>query len=220
MALTQSNVIANEDVISQFQSAVIDRILAGVSHAGNPPMCRGFQCVPTAEMDHIANVKKIPDIGDDGTIANAARLIAALISITNNLTRVGTYSFTLQYKTTNSGHDRRGNEIPYSVSYSTRDTKSGKVLLSNAHIRSIGTPANANTVYGETITATNINQLFANIYQTWASANKDHMSNSAIMCHTSCHENCHSNCHTVCHSECHGWTIIKDCSSDICHINS
>lgn len=212
MAVVQSNVIANEDVIAQFQTAVIDRIFSGVHHAGNPPMCRGFQCVPTSKMDHISNVKKIPDIGDDGTIANASRLIASLIAIVNNLTRVGTYSFIVNRRHTNGGIQMDGTVVPTTTSYTTLETTSGKVLLTNAYVRSVGTPSNANTVYGETITANNINQLFANIYQSWANANKDHIASSAIICHVSCHDNCHSNCHCVCHSTCHGWTIIKDCS--------
>lgn len=209
MSIVATSDITNESVIERFQSAVVENILNGVYHAGNPPMCRGFQCVPIAYMDHVSNVNKTPNVGNDGTIISATQLLNGLIDITRNLTRVGSFVFTLWKKNTQGGVDSNGNEVASSSWKTEEASASGKVLFTNAYIRSgftLPSSLQQGTVAGNTMTAANINQLFANIYSAWSSADRYEHTESAEICHSSCHDNCHSNCHGACHCTCHGWS--------------
>ncbi len=212
MALIQGSDITTEAIIEGFQKAVVDNILSGAYHAGNPPMCRGYQCVPTSMMDHVDNVNQVPDVGREGEIVSAAQVLAGLISITRNLTRVGSFVFTLYIKETNGGTTSSGSSITETTSYREIANMSGKVVFTNGYVRTgFGAPSDlAGTEVGQIIKASNLNQLFANIYQQWSSTSREQYSGSAITCHNSCHYNCHYNCHGNCHDSCHGWTIIKN----------
>lgn len=211
MAMEKGNVITPKELIDRFQAAVVDNILKDVYHAGNPPMCRGFQCVPTADMDHIQNVNKIPDIGERGDMISAETILNGLIKTTHALTRVGTFSFIVKMKHTTTGQYNSGAPRPSSTTYSNVETKSGKVLFTTAHIKDFGRPANIEgTVYGNTIKSENLNQLFSNIYLAWSNTNRHKHEGHCIICHVVCHWNCHYNCHWNCHSDCHGWTIIRN----------
>lgn len=212
MALVVNGDITPEAVIERFQAAVVDNILNGVYHAGNPPMCRGYQCVPIQYMDHVNNVNKTPNIGSDGNIINATTLLDGLISITRDLTRVGTFAFTVWMKHSTSGVDSSGNTVPSSTSTEQIDSASGKVLFTKDYIRSnFSNPADiVGTEYGQTIKADSLNQLLYNIFNHWSTTSRHSYSGRAEVCHVVCHNNCHYNCHSNCHSECHGWTLIKD----------
>lgn len=212
MALVKSNDITPEALIERFQAAVVDNILSDVYHAGRIPMCRGNQCVPTNMMDHINNVTKVPNIGTKPNVVNAATVLNGLISITRNLTRVGTFAFSVFMRNTEGGSTSNGTVRPDREWPTPLGSLSGKVLFTNAHIRNeMGNPADIEgTVYGETIKADNLNQLLSNIFQTWSSANRDQHTGDCTVCHCNCHWNCHYDCHSNCHSTCHGWTIIKD----------
>lgn len=98
MALIQGSDITTEAIIERFQSTVVNPILANAYHAGNIPMCRGYQCVPTSMMDHLNNVNTDPDIGDQGDIVSAEVVLAGLIALVRNLTRVGSFTFTVNMK--------------------------------------------------------------------------------------------------------------------------
>lgn len=212
MALIQGSDITTEAVIEGFQRAVVDNILSGAYHAGNPPMCRGYQCVPIGMMDHISNVNRTPNVGSDGEIVNAATVLRGLISIVRNLTRVGTFVFTLYMRNSTGGTDYYGNVSSERSTITVEASMEGKVIFTQSEIRTeLGAPANKHgVVYGETIKASNLNELFAAIYSEWAGINKTRYEGSAEICHNSCHYNCHSNCHGNCHSGCHGWTIIRN----------
>lgn len=211
MAMEKGSTITPQSLIDRFQAAVVDNILKDVYHAGNPPMCRGFQCVPTADMDHIQNINTVPEIGQRGDTINANTILDGLISTTHALTRVGTFSFVVKMRHTTEGNDSYGRPRPSSTTYSNVETKRGKVLFTSAHIKDFGRPADiAGTVYGETIKASNLNKLFSNIYMAWANTKKHEHQGHCIICHVVCHWNCHYNCHWNCHSDCHGWTIIRN----------
>lgn len=211
MAMEKGSTITPEAIIERFQTAVVDNILQDVHHAGNPPMCRGFQCVPTADMDHINNVNKIPNIGTKNDVVNANTILNGLISTVHALTRVGTFSFVVKMKHSTEGNDEMGRIRPASTSYTDVETKSGKVLFTPTHIKEFGRPADiAGTVYGETIKAENLNKLFSNIFMAWANTPRYEHEDFCIICHVVCHWNCHYNCHYNCHSACHGWTIINN----------
>lgn len=212
MALIQGSDITTESIIDGFQRAVVDNILSGAYHAGNPPMCRGFQCVPVSEMDHINNVNKVPNVGAEGDIVNADTVLKGLIDITKELTRVGTFTFILYMTVETGGTDYYGVETPVVRSRTEIDSMSGKVIFSKARIvQSFGTPSDKHGVqYGNIIKASNLNELFAAIYSQWSTCGLPHYDGEAEICHSSCHSNCHSNCHCNCHNDCHGWTIIRN----------
>ena len=197
------SLVANTDITpailrTKFQEAVVNNILAGSFHAGNIPMCRGNQCVPVDIMDHLDNVNRVPVIGDKANVISANFLLNGLIALTRNLTRVGTFTYTIWMRVSDT---RTGN----SGSLSYHDGLSGKVLFTPAFIRTQFTnPSDvAGTTIGSTISAANLNTLFANIYQHWMNTSKHHHTGSTQICHSSCHSNCHSSCHSNCHSNCH-----------------
>ena len=212
MALIQGGDITPESLIERFQTAVVTNILSGAYHAGNPPMCRGYQCVPINIMDHINNVNRTPNIGGKGQIVNAKTILDGLIAVTRNLTRVGTFAFQIYMRHTDSGSNPDGSYRPESYSNQKIDEISGKVIFTTQYIRSnFSNPTDiVGTEYGQPITASNLNQLLANIYSHWADSNRYKYTGTVEICHVVCHNNCHYNCHFNCHSTCHGWTIIKD----------
>lgn len=275
MAMIQGSDITTEAITEAFQKAVIDKILSeDVYHAGKIPMCRGYQCVPTNMMDHLDNVKKNlkVDVGQTADTVSATVVLNGLINAAKNLTRVGSFAFTVNLRHTESAASylddpavssamkqaaeaaaeavRIGNTYPYDKnpdygpaqqrakaaqaaaeaainkwkadhandtsgdkSWTTEEGHlEGKVIFSKAEIReSFGAPSDiANTKFGETIVASNLNTLIANIYNHWYNYDRKKYEGSVIVCHTSCHFNCHSNCHYNCHSACHGWTVIKN----------
>lgn len=212
MALEQNNDITPQALVERFQAAVVDNILSGAFHAGNPPMLRGNQCVPIEMMDHINNVNRIPTIGNKNDIVNATSVLNGLINLTRNLTRVGTFAFTVWMQNSEDGTDSSGNANPKRSWNTLVEEKSGKVIFTAAQVRQeFGNPADIQgTTYGETIKASNLNQLFSNIFSTWSTCNRHEHSGHCEICHCVCHWNCHYNCHRNCHSTCHGWTIIKD----------
>ena len=208
-------ILANSDItpnilISRFQANVVTPILSGAYHAGHIPMVRGFQAVPSTIMDHLTNVNRVPEVGEKPDIVNAVRLLDGLIDLTRNLTRVGTFTFTLWLRNSNS----RTNQ--YGLSY--LDGISGKCIFTNAYVRTqFSNPPNiVGTSFGGTISAGNLNQLFANIFQHWMTTSKHHHVGGAEVCHNNCHYNCHSNCHRNCHGSCHMWDAGTACHSN-CH---
>lgn len=211
MALELGNDITPEALIQRFQTAVVDTILDGVYHAGNPPMCRGFQCVPTSKMDHINNVNKMPHVGNKKEIINADTILNGLIETTRALTRVGTFAFTVNMRESSEGVDRAGRPHAEYEHFNPVDSKAGKVLFTADYVKEFGRPADiAGTSYGQPIKASNLNRLLSNIYQAWMATDRPKHSGSCIICHIICHWNCHYNCHRNCHSSCHGWTIIRN----------
>ena len=212
MSLYTNGDITNEALISRFKSAVVDNILSGVYHAGNPPTCRGYQCVPSSKLDHINNVQRTPNIGNDGNIVNATTVLNGLIAITRDLTRVGTFAFTVWMRHSTGGIQPNGSNVSERVSYQQVDSASGKALFTKSYVRSSfnGPSDKQGTVYGEIIKANNLNQLLSNIFTQWSRENRHQHTGEATICHVVCHNNCHFNCHENCHSACHGWTIIKD----------
>lgn len=212
MALVQGSDITTEAIIEGFQSAVVNNILSGAYHAGNAPMYRGYQCVPTSIMDHLSNVNKVPNVGQEGDIVNADQVLRGLISLTRNLTRVGTFAFTLYLENSEGGTRPDGTTLSTRTWYTTEGTMSGRCIFTQSKVRTgFGAPSNtANVAYGQTIKVSNLNQLFANIYQQWSNTDRYQHVSSDKICHSSCHENCHYNCHYSCHSSCHGWTIIRN----------
>lgn len=98
MALIQGSDITTEAIIERFQSTVVEPILAGAYHAGNIPTCRGYQCVPTSRMDHLDNVNTIPDVGQEGDVVSATVVLNGLIALVRNLTRVGSFTFTINHR--------------------------------------------------------------------------------------------------------------------------
>jgi hypothetical protein len=210
MALEQTHDITPESLIERFQSAVVANILKDAYHSGRIPYCRGWQCVPTHMMDHINNVNRTPSIGNKGTIVNAQTVLDGLISVTRNLTRVGTYSYSLWKDHTESGTDRWNNKRPYKAWIEFIASSSAKVIFTQSYINSYfnDPPDIQNTVFGGTIVASNLNQLLANIYQHWVDWAKHHHNGEGRTCHGVCHEDCHDHCHWICHSTCHGWTVM------------
>lgn len=211
MALELGNDITPEALVQRFQTAVVDNILRGVYHSGNPPMIRGFQCVPTSKMDHISNINKIPRVGNSKDIVNANTILNGLIQTTRALTRVGTFAFTVNMRESSEGTDKDGNPHPTYETFKPVDSKSGRVLFTSGYVRDFGRPADiAGTSYGQPIKASNLNRLLSNIYSAWSSTSRPTHSGSCVVCHIVCHWNCYSNCHDNCHSSCHGWTIIRN----------
>jgi len=200
MSIQANTVVTPEMLIDRFQAAVVNNILQGVYHSGNPPMLRGIQSVPSSIMDHLHNVNRTPSIGDTTNPINANSLLRGLIDITRYLTRVGTFTFTIMIEVSDT---RTGN----TGSVQVHDANSGKAIFNTGYIRhGFTNPSDIqNTVFGGTISASNLNQLFANIFQHWASSDRYHHVGTTTICHLSCHSNCHNNCHTNCHATCHMW---------------
>lgn len=103
MAIIQGTDITTESITTTFKTTVIDEILKDCYHAGNIPMCKGYQCVPTNMMDHLNNVDTNTNVGEKADIVNATIVLNGLIAMIRNLTRVGTFSFTVNMRHSESG---------------------------------------------------------------------------------------------------------------------
>lgn len=95
MALVEGSKIDTAAILDKFKTTVVTKILENAYHAGNIPYCRGVQCVPTSIMDHLNNLSTTPFIGQNAAVVSATTILNGLISVVRDLTRVGTFAFTL-----------------------------------------------------------------------------------------------------------------------------
>ena len=182
-------------MISVFNTNVINAVKANTYHLNNIPTCVGYQCVPSNIMDRLDSLPTLHEVGVvDGKI-EAKSVVDAMVDVTRNLTRVGTFSYVVRMRTT----DRYGQ-----TGYRTLGSASGKVIFTADYIRELNPPVNpGNVVVDQPITIASINALCAACLSSWNSTSKYHYSNTLTLCHESCHSNCHQDCHRSCKSDCY-----------------
>jgi len=172
MAVAVGNAINVADIANLFNSTVIANITSGAHHLNNPPMDGSYFCVPSNMMDDINNLPT-PSFGVSGGKITASSIATALINVTQNLTRVGTFSYVRTYRTLREIRSRydpllqstyRGYGVGYVITNTNtvRAQKNGKVIFTNSYVRQLGSttgatalnysPASYFVVSGATIT--------------------------------------------------------------------
>lgn len=209
MSFNVGNAIQRADLINVFNLVVVTAIKANAYDRTNPPMESSYQCVPSSMMDDINNLPT-PSVGVVNGKISAATLANALISTTQNLTRVGTFTYvrTLhESHTVKSQYDQNKNQgYTYGkVIYDrvvTQATKSGKVVFTNDYARQLGI-INHSIVSGTAITISGINALCQACLNAWNATSKYNYAWTNATCHSDCHNNCHTSCHSSCHGSCY-----------------
>lgn len=190
MALSTDQIINPSDIVSGFTASVVNSILSGAYHTGNPPMEGGRQCVPTYMMDHINNLPRTTSVGSTNTIVTASTIYYSLMSIVANLTRVGTFSWVRTFNTEGV--------------ISVVGSMGGKVVFAPGYAVSLATTSDGGVVTNNIISTSAINALFSNLYSAWSRSNRPTYNGRQDDCHVQCHTNCHQNCHGNCNSQCYG----------------
>lgn len=214
MAIAENSKINTQDLINRFKEIVVTRILDGVVDSTNCPMVQSMNgkvpAIPPELLDSKKNVNANMNLGsNDSTVISAAQILNEIIRITRDLTRVGTYVVVLRKKKTRSGVNSAGRNYSQPDEWLSAGTgASGEALFVPSEIRQSfnGVGNNNGVVAGNVIKATDLTNLFANMYQAWANSDRKKYSQSVNICHDTCHSPCHSTCHTHCHSTCHGWS--------------
>lgn len=113
MAIIAGSDITTEEIVQAFKELVVNKVLKADSvynhdayHAGDIPMCAGYQAVPTEKMDHLDNLNRDIDsmnIGEKADIVNADVILRGLIGATQALSRVGNFAFTVNKTHSESG---------------------------------------------------------------------------------------------------------------------
>lgn len=186
--------ISVSSILNDFNITVLQAIKADAYHSGRLPTEGGYQCIPPSMLDNIDTIQ-LPYIGSTGSKVTATVIYNNLVSLTANLTRMGTFSWVRRYKST----DRYG-----VVTYEIRGTLSGKAFFTTAYVRSLNAVGTADVLPGSRITAHGMNTLMANLINSWRNSSKYHYSYTCEECHNQCHNNCHNSCHNSCHGACYG----------------
>lgn len=208
MSYNVGNIIEYTDIINVFKSSVVNTIIANAYDIKNPPLDGQYQCVPSSIMDSVDNIV-INNIGTTGQRISASSIVNTLVSMTTNLTRVGTFTYVRRLHESyrvESSNDKGGltqGEVLYDR-YVEQTRKSGKVIFTTNYIRSLKvTPSNGGVVVNNPITISGINALCASCLSSWNSTDKYNYNYTNDVCHTVCHNNCHNNCYSVCYSNCY-----------------
>ncbi|MBD5584785.1 MAG: hypothetical protein HDQ88_06865 [Clostridia bacterium] len=224
MAISQNSKINTQDLVNRFKEVVVSRILDGVVDSTSCPMVDSANgkvpAIPPDILDSKKNISGELVLGNNGqTTINAAQLLTEVLRITKDLTRVGTYVVILKKKRTRSGVNAQGHDYSEPDSMIDAGTgTSGEALFTPSYIRqNFEGGSTAGILAGNTIKASDLTNLFANMYNAWASASRYQHQEVVNICHDTCHSPCHSTCHTHCHSTCHGWggngALNKTCHS-------
>lgn len=195
---TAGTKITTAAILNDFNTRVINVIKLDAYHSGRLPIEGGYECIPPDMLDNINNIVP-PYIGKAGQKINANDIYNNLVSLTANLTRMGTFSWIRRYKSTianNSTNLNRG-----VVSYAIRGTLSGKAFFKPTFIRTLQPVGRYDVNAGNRITAKGINDLIANIFQAWNTTAKYHYPFTETECHYTCH--CHTNCNCNCNNSCY-----------------
>jgi hypothetical protein len=140
-----------------------------------------YEMVPSNILAPLSSVSS-PSVGVTGNVINALTIYNNLVAVTNDLTRVGTWTYIRTYNDNGS--------------VTTQRQANGKALYTSAYKKTITNPANADVASGKTIKVSSLNQLFANLLSAW-NATAKYVNNKRVdLCHSNCHSNCHSDCHS------------------------
>ena len=184
--INEHDKVISGTINNKFKEAVIDKILEDAVDISNPPTVTYKNVVYTCIQDGLLGDKKdLPSYEaiDSGTIITAMDLYNKLVEIVHVLTRVGTYSYILRYKSTDDGK----------VSYSNKKTAAGKALFNDSYIKTLATVTNP-IASNEVIQASTMNTLMSNLLKAWNNTSKHANTKTDTLCHTNCHNDCHNNC--------------------------
>ena len=210
----QTNSIPNAtEVMNKWITDVENVIYSGAYTSNNPPVLNGHQCIPSSMLS--TRTVHNSYVGVSNGKMSAADVYNRLLSLTQNLTRVGTFSCVEKKNIT-----RWGTEDSHFDRYdATGNTLSGKAIFTTSYVVTMQAPSTSYVSTNIVISANKILSLIADYLTKWASANKYHHSSESLICHDSCHNNCHNDCHDDCHSDCHG-NCHDVCHSNNCHSNT
>jgi hypothetical protein len=115
------------------------------------------------------------NVGTQGNLIDASDIYDALVGETAKYTVI-----------------RNMRVILYLSGSGTIFDSTAKSYMSSGYLQSYSSPDNAGVVTDNTITASQLEALFSNLRENWASLANNVVTVSQTICHSSCHSNCHS----------------------------
>jgi hypothetical protein len=187
MATLTGNITA-QNIIDRFADYVVATANSGIVWGTNSVPFTDF---PTSVFGGTTAGKTIGinGSGTTGTLITASGIYSTLLNETAAYTRIR--NLRAIKNVTSAGGPRVDNPSGQIVESGFVYDQTQVANLSTAYLQALGTVSNGGVAVGNTISVTNLQQLFSNLQSAYSVARSTTATFQVDVCHSSCHSSCH-----------------------------